>query len=333
MTLTLDPRVIYESAIRGDRWYPYATQFLIPEANTQVAIKARVFALHSMAGPGMTSLENISRYYARDDIHTESTFGLAMDGRCAQFVPVDVRADCQAYANSFAASVETQDKGSATLASTPWTQEQVEQLAGISAWMSLNPRCALPLQRVGVWNGSGVDYHSKFSQWSIYQGKTCPGAARIGQVPQVLERAGVLASYRPQVVTPETPPVVTPNPIPSGPAWVQTPSREDRNSMSANIVIEYGEAKDGLETAPWYHALKLGPRGIEHIGGVTKNLLLGAGASHVSVDRVTPGAGDSFIIGLIEDNGTFGPSPYYPGSTVPNDALHTAWLRKSSGGL
>lgn len=209
MTFTVDPAVIHESARRGDRWYPYAVQFLIPEANTQAKILARLLVLHSMAGPNMTSLEAIRRYYERDDIHTESTFALAMSGEMAQFVPIDVRADCQADANGFAASVETQDRGYPTLPTTAWTPEQVEQLAGLSAWMHLNPRCDLALVDPAIWNGTGVGYHSEYARWSIYVGKTCPGAARIAQMPAVRARATEIVAWRPAPVVVEPPPTTT----------------------------------------------------------------------------------------------------------------------------
>jgi hypothetical protein len=33
--------------------------------------------------------------------------------------------------------------------------------------------------------GAGIGYHSQFPEWSIYVGKTCPGAARIRQMDQL----------------------------------------------------------------------------------------------------------------------------------------------------
>ncbi len=210
MSFTVDPHVLRESAERGDRWYPYAVEFPIPEALTQRKIRAILFILHSMAGPNMTSLEAIRRYYYRDDIHTESTWGLAMSGECAQFVPVDVRADCNADANNLATSVETQDLGSATLATTKWSPEQVEQLAGLSAWQHMNPLCALTLGDPADWNQPGVGYHSEHDEWSIYVGKTCPGAARIAQMPEIRRRAVEiigLAYARPVEPTPTVPPL------------------------------------------------------------------------------------------------------------------------------
>lgn len=188
----IDPAVLSRSAAAGDLVYPYAEYLPIKEAATQAKITPRLLIFHSMAGPQMTSLDALWRYVNRDDVHTEPTFILDMAGRMAQLVPADVRADCNAQANGFAGSVETQDEGSPTLPSTSWTQPQVEQLAGLAAWYYL--RFAVPLDFPSAWDGAGVGFHSLYPQWSIYVGKTCPGAARIAQMRDVLARARVLAA-------------------------------------------------------------------------------------------------------------------------------------------
>jgi hypothetical protein len=149
-------------------------------------------------------LESLWKYVARDDIHIEPTYILDLDGRMAQLVDAFTKADCQYKANGFAASVETQDRGSATLASTPWSPEQVEQLAGVAAWMHLHPRIRLPLTPATKWDGTGIGPHRQFPEWSVYQGKTCPGDARVAQIPQILALANEIAySTSPEPPTPE----------------------------------------------------------------------------------------------------------------------------------
>jgi hypothetical protein len=198
----IDPAVIRASALRGDDRYPYAAWMPIPEAATQPHILPRLLILHSEAGPALTSLENLHRYVARDDVHIEPTFILDMDGRMAQLVDIFTRADCSAKANPFATSVETQDHGSATLATTAWTDQQIAQLAGLAAWMHLHPAIQLPLTPVIRWDGTGVGPHRQFPEWSVYVGKTCPGNTRVAQVPLVISRARSLVQASPSTPNP-----------------------------------------------------------------------------------------------------------------------------------
>jgi hypothetical protein len=143
----------------------------------------------------------------------------------------------------------------------------------------------------------------------------------------VTERIEQIIAPPPQP-KPDPPIVVTPTPTDPTKGYTVTPGR---NTM--DILIEYGEDKDGLGTADWYHALKWGAFGLEWLEkGESANTLKQAGAARISVDRVN-GTGDGYILALIEDNGTYGPSPYFPGGKTPNATLHEAWLRKSRGGL
>lgn len=198
----IEPAVIQQAARAGSHRYPYAVWTPLPETATQPRIDTTTFILHSMAGPNLTSLEAITRYYMRDDITGEPTFALDMAGRACQYMATDQRADNNAQANKFAASVETQDEGAAKLPTTAWTAEQVAQLAGMSAFLNLAE--GVPLARPKSWNGGGIDGHRAFPEWSIYVGKTCPGDARWAQIPLVIELAGEIVAWRPP------PPPVTP---------------------------------------------------------------------------------------------------------------------------
>lgn len=200
----IDPAVIRSSALAGGGRYPYAAWMPIPEAATQGPITPRLLVLHSQAGPALTSLESLWKYVARDDIHIEPTFILDLDGRMAQLVDVFTKADCQYKANGFATSVETQDRGAATLYTTPWSTQQVQQLAGLAAWMHLHPRIRLPLLPAAKWDGTGVGPHRQFPEWSVYAGKTCPGDARVAQIPQILTLATQIANTYPSTPIPPT---------------------------------------------------------------------------------------------------------------------------------
>jgi hypothetical protein len=196
----IDPQVIHDAAARGDRIYPYAAWMPIPEALVQARITVRSGIFHSMAGPRLTSIEDLRAYMARDDIHIESTFILDFDGRMAQVCYFDQRADCNYRANAFAFSVETQDEGSATLATTPWSPAQVDQLAGLAAFAHL--RDGVPLELPPRWDSGGIGYHRLHPEWSVYQGKSCPGDTRVAQMPEILASAAQIVAWRPETAVP-----------------------------------------------------------------------------------------------------------------------------------
>lgn len=220
VTIEIDPTVIQASAARGDTRYPYAAWMPIPEAATQPKILPRLLIWHSQAGPALTKLESIHAYITRTDITMEPTFILDMSGRMAQVVDIFTRADCNAKANPFSTSVETQDEGHPTLATTQWTEWQCRQLAGLAAWMHLHPSIRLPLELATKWDGSGIGPHRAFPEWSVYVGKTCPGDARVAQIPSIIARARQIATWTP-------PP---------------TPEEDDMAGLAAVIVAVDGDA-------------------------------------------------------------------------------------------
>lgn len=209
----IEPAVIQAAGKSWTRRYPYAAWMPIPEATRQPQITLTTFVLHSMAGPKLTSIEALRVYMAREDVTGECTFIADMDGRVAQLVEADQRADCNYKANQFAASVETQDVGYLAdpgIENTPWTDPQAAQLAGIAAFLHL--RFGVPLRRCDTWNGGGVDGHRRFPEWSVYVGKTCPGDTRWEQIDDVITAAQWIVDWRP--APPPPPPVPEPTPIP-----------------------------------------------------------------------------------------------------------------------
>lgn len=164
-----------------------------PEASTQPIIRPRNAILHTNAGPAKTGWESLVTYWRRKDITGEAHFQVDMAGNIVQAIPVHRRADCNAKANRFtlpgkitamgAVSFETQDEGYAALATTPWTVPQWEAIVGAltALVVQYGVACTAPTS----WSDTGIGYHSQFPEWSIYKGKTCPGAARIRQMDSI----------------------------------------------------------------------------------------------------------------------------------------------------
>ena len=206
----IDPRVIHDSAARGDSRFPYATWKPLPENSTQARIQPTQFIMHTEASGGRASNQASWNYWARSDINVEAHFLLAMDpsteplGGMWQTMDIFVRADNNLKANARAVSIETQDWGGATVNATPWTNYQLDMLGALLAWLHLNSRVNLVMQRCPTWDSPGYAPHNAFpGDWSA-AAHSCPGVARTAQVPQVVERAWAIINWRP-----------TPTPTPS----------------------------------------------------------------------------------------------------------------------
>lgn len=167
----------------------------IPEAATQQVIVPWSVILHSNAAPRYTPWLSLWRYWNRADVNGEAHLQVDLDGTIVQAIPFNRRADCNAKANAFRAfggvvgaiSIETADLGAATLATTPWNQAQLDAIVGAVA--AVGHKYGVPYTQPTSWQDRGVGFHSQFAEWSIYRGKTCPGAARIRQMDYVRTRA------------------------------------------------------------------------------------------------------------------------------------------------
>lgn len=169
---------------------PKAVTQILPEALSQEVIRARSIINHSNAGTKTSGWRALFIYLTTLGVNIEPHFDVQLDGTAAQFVPLNRRADCNAKANAWsfggsrygAISFETQDNGSASLQTTPWALEQFETMVNIQTLICLcyRVRCT----PCTTWDDSGIDYHSKFKEWSLYI-KTCPGAARIRQMDEL----------------------------------------------------------------------------------------------------------------------------------------------------
>lgn len=184
----------------------------LPEASTQPTITPRNVILHTNAGPHKTLWTSLFKYMARTDVTGEPHFQL--DGvnasvanpaelKLVQFMPLGVRADCNAKANRWAQngkyygaiSFETQDEGSVhNIEDDKWSIPQLHTL--VCALTAICATYGVSCGSPGRWSDSGIGYHSQFPEWSIYKGKTCPGAARVRQMPYIWTTvATLLAEY------------------------------------------------------------------------------------------------------------------------------------------
>lgn len=176
----------------GVTWDLIPEGTLDPERGGQPVIKPTTVILHSQAGPRRTPAEALVAYMRRADITGEAHMIANLDGTMVQVVPFNRRADCNYKANSFAISFETQDNGSATLAETPWTLAQANQIANAIA--AIGHKYGVPYTNPTNWQDPGVGYHSQYPEWSSYTGKTCPGAARIRQMDWVRAQAASICA-------------------------------------------------------------------------------------------------------------------------------------------
>jgi hypothetical protein len=163
----------------------------IPENYTQPTIIPRSAILHSNAAPNGTWWQSLINFWKRSDITGEAHFQFAWNGDAIQAMSIFRRADCNYKANRFligdryygAISFETEDRGAATLDQTGWTLEQLHtMIATLTALVIQHDvHCTAP----AYWNSSGIGHHILHQEWSLYKGKTCPGATRIAQMDYI----------------------------------------------------------------------------------------------------------------------------------------------------
>lgn len=243
--MSVDPSVIHASAAAGGDRYPLAEWRPLPENAGQSRIQPTQFIFHTEAGHGQTSNDASWKYWNRPDITIEAHFLLDMGGNMLQAMGVFTRADNNARANARAVSIETQDLGGDSVEVTPWTPEQIEQLAGLVAWLHLHPQINLPLEQCLSWSAPGYGGHYLFPEWSIYKGKTCPGATRRMQIPQVIARAWAIINWR--------------NDTPVE----HFPTTEDE--VLAHIIIEPGPDGQPVRNAEFWANVTMNQNGEPHV--------------------------------------------------------------------
>lgn len=162
---------------------PFAVHKLLPENKTQAPIDPDQVIYHTAVDAlGATSLFS----FFAGSITLESHFFIKMNGVIEQYMDTRVRADANRYANSRAISIETEDEGDP--ARIPWSSEQVKALVRLTDWLcDTHPK--ILRRKCPAWDQAGIGYHSMWgapSPWTPSAGKTCPGAARIPQVPSII---------------------------------------------------------------------------------------------------------------------------------------------------
>lgn len=173
---------------------PFASHKLLPESATQPKIIPRIVILHSAAGRG--SLYN----FFKNSSSLESHFWVSSTGVIEQYMDTNVRADANRHANGFAVSIETESTAAAT---ERWTPEQAAAIVRLTDWLCSS--YAIPRRLCDRWDGSGIGYHIQFGApgpWTPVA-KSCPGPARIAQMPEII--AAVQKAAAP-AVPPWTPP-------------------------------------------------------------------------------------------------------------------------------
>lgn len=187
---------------------------LLPEALTQRLIVPKNGIIHSQAGANRATNLQLWTHMAKPTVNIEPhVIGPEfVTGKIIQCVPFNRAAHCNADANEWfeggarrgALSMETQDNGNGNgnpshpnhdrLRTTQWDLAQFGMIASImTAWCATyRLKCWMPFE----WDVSGMGYHSLHKEWSVHIGKSCPGKARIGQFPELLNHvASRLAHY------------------------------------------------------------------------------------------------------------------------------------------
>lgn len=159
--------------------YPKAVvKLLSPENSTEPVIRPRKVVFHS----AVSSADSLAGYFGRQDVNVESHFYVRHDGTVEQMMNTERQADAQFDANVDAVSIETEDGGHPD--STPWNPAQVAALVELTAWLCRTH--GIPAVKCPTASGSGIGYHSQFEgSWSKDH-RTCPGKARIPQVPGII---------------------------------------------------------------------------------------------------------------------------------------------------
>lgn len=186
---------------------PFAQQRILPENATQRRIIPRTVIFHTAVdGPGDTDL---AAHFAQPSIKAESHFYVTWHGTIVQMMDTEVEADANGSADAFGISVETEDnsarRGSDIL---PWTPAQLDALVRLTDWCCVTHH--IPRQRATsarLPGAAGIAYHSQpmrerfdgtaHNPWTAYQGKTCPGDARVAQYPGIVARVAALTTPTP----------------------------------------------------------------------------------------------------------------------------------------
>lgn len=159
-------------------WFPGAVRRPLPENETQPALVPTQLIFHTAVGE-RSPRDTFNRPGCGKESH-----GWTGRDRVEQYVTTDRTADAQWAGNRHAISWESADNGHPDR--DPWTPYQIEQNAQVAAWA--NRTHGIPLRACRSWDDPGIGYHRQFKEWNK-SNHSCPGNARVKQIPQIIARA------------------------------------------------------------------------------------------------------------------------------------------------
>lgn len=211
--------------IQGAEWRP------LKENETEPLITATQLIFHS----AVSKADSIWGYFQRDDVVVESHLYVDHLGSIEQYIDLDRQADANYKANIRAISVETWDNGDPD--HVPWNEAQMHALVDIAVQVHRLKR--VPIIQAPAWDKPGMGGHTLYPEWSNVRGKTCPGLARRGQVPIILQRAQRLVSKP------------SPTPVPPAAPKFPLPPNHFYGKGSSGYAHDHG---DGLKI--WQSQMK-----------------------------------------------------------------------------
>lgn len=173
--------------------YPGAQLNLLPENETQSAIKPRTVCLHTAVSNGNSLFDF---WMSDSSAGVESHMYLQKSGDLEQYMNTLRRADCQNDGNSFCISVESWDGARVVWDPRdnednvpPWNTAQVVALVKFLAWC--HRVHDIPLRISRYWNDSGIAWHNKYIGRPGFarSARLCPGKKRIAQIPGIITLA------------------------------------------------------------------------------------------------------------------------------------------------
>lgn len=191
-------------------------------------------------------------------------------GGAEQYIDSKKRSSADYTGGDYTFSIETAG-GRGDDLKEGWSPEALETLAQITAWLHLDEGIPLRLVKTSKPTESGFGWHAlgvpaTYAQknrgisqtggelWSGAVGKVCPGAARIAQIPGIIERAKEIVADGSKPVTGSRPGMSVPTPIPAPkPKPVATVStrkiQQDLNTYArAGLVVD---GVNGPVTKAW----------------------------------------------------------------------------------
>lgn len=157
-------------------WKPVTFSGVTPRTRPE-PVHAAVLHTNGFAGPASLYAAYASR--AASGSTEVAHIQIALDGTAEQYADTKLILGLSWDANDFSVGIESQDGG---VPAPPWTQAQLDKIDAILRELGV-PARGLPENG----SGGGVGYHSKFASWN-QSGHTCPGPARVAQVPGIIAR-------------------------------------------------------------------------------------------------------------------------------------------------